>query len=129
MVQPEDIIQIRKAYDLTQKELASLLGWGEVTLSRYENGALQDLAHDKMLHLAKQPENLLALIEQFPGSLSGIKRYSIVSKLLGYPQGYESIQKQIYRPLSSVTDNYEKRYIPEPSRVNSLGYTEVALAA
>src|SRR3990172_12594543 len=41
MLQPETIRDWRKQHGLTQKEIASLLGWGDVTLSRYETGALQ----------------------------------------------------------------------------------------
>ena len=51
MMQPEEIRHLRKLYGLTQREMARLLGWGLVTLSRYENGALQDTAHDKTLRL------------------------------------------------------------------------------
>ncbi len=47
MVQPSDLRAFRKKHGLTQNELGRLLGWGPVTLSRYENGALQDEAHDK----------------------------------------------------------------------------------
>ena len=69
MVQPEEIRQFRKRFGLTQHELSNLLGWGAVTLSRYENGALQDDAHDTTLKLAMEPANLLELIEQKPEAL------------------------------------------------------------
>jgi len=64
MIQPEEIRQLRKRYGLTQSEMSNLLGWGGATLSRYENGALQDEAHEKIFHLIKDPRNLLNLIEQ-----------------------------------------------------------------
>jgi len=44
MLSPYEIRELRKRYGLTQKELSLLLGWGSVTMSRYENGALQDVA-------------------------------------------------------------------------------------
>ena len=37
MMQPADITALRERYGLTQVEVASLLGWGLVTFSRYEN--------------------------------------------------------------------------------------------
>ena len=40
-MQPEDIKAFREGYGLTQGELAQILGFGAVTLSRYETGALQ----------------------------------------------------------------------------------------
>jgi len=41
-----------RRYPITQEELGVLLGWGGATLSRYENGALQDEVHEKMLRMA-----------------------------------------------------------------------------
>ena len=32
----QEIVQLRKKYGLTQKEFAFLLGWGEITVTRYE---------------------------------------------------------------------------------------------
>ena len=67
MMQPGEIRALRKKYNLTQKELARILGWGDVTLSRYENGALQDESHDNLLHLCKNPDNLFILIQKNAG--------------------------------------------------------------
>ena len=64
MVQPIQIRNLRKIYNLTQKELSDLLGFGDVTLSRYENGALQDETHDTLLRLALDPKNLISLIKE-----------------------------------------------------------------
>jgi len=63
MMQPKEIRELRQGYGLTQKEFCRLLGWGEVTLSRYENGALQDSTHNTVLQMIKDPRNLLNLIE------------------------------------------------------------------
>lgn len=81
MLQPEEIRTWRKQYGLTQKELSRLLGWGGATLSRYENGALQDEAHEKILRLAMEPHNLLKLIEESPATLSPEKRERLVTEL------------------------------------------------
>jgi putative zinc finger/helix-turn-helix YgiT family protein len=69
MLSPEDIRSFRTGYGLTQRQLSAILGWGGATLSRYENGALQDEAHDKLLRLAKDPRNLLALLDAIPGAV------------------------------------------------------------
>jgi putative zinc finger/helix-turn-helix YgiT family protein len=81
MMQPEEIRDLRAGYGLTQHEMAKILGWGLATLSRYENGALQDEAHDKILRLAMEPHNLLKLIEEIPGAFPEDKKRSIVEKL------------------------------------------------
>ena len=57
MLQPEDIREFRRRQGLSQKELSDPLGWGAVTLSRYENDALQSEAHERALRLAMQPRN------------------------------------------------------------------------
>ena len=64
----------RRRHGLTQGELSKLLGWGPVTLSRYENGALPDEVHDKMLRLAMNPENLMRLIKKTPEAVPERKR-------------------------------------------------------
>ena len=81
MMQPEQIRDLRKRYGLTQNEMSSLLGWGGATLSRYENGALQDETHEKTFRLAADPRNLLKLIEGTPEALSEEKRGRLIKEL------------------------------------------------
>lgn len=81
MLQPEQLRDWRKSLGLTQKELSSLLGWGGATLSRYENGALQDEAHDKILRLAMEPRNLLKLVREVGDAVSNEKRARLVADL------------------------------------------------
>jgi len=70
MVRPDQIKALRKEYGLKQKELAAILKFGAVTLSRYENDSLQDEAHDTLLRLAMSPEGLAVLLKQVqPGTL------------------------------------------------------------
>jgi putative zinc finger/helix-turn-helix YgiT family protein len=58
------ITEIRERYGLSQRSLSKLLGWGEVTIHRYESGSLQDEAHDEVLKLIAKPENLLEIYEK-----------------------------------------------------------------
>lgn len=58
MIQPETIREFRKSYALTQNEFSDLIGWSRATLNRYENGALQDETHDRVLQLFMGPMNL-----------------------------------------------------------------------
>lgn len=81
MLQPEQIREWRKKYGLTQKELGQLLGWGGVTLSRYETGALQVEAHEKILRLAMEPHNLITLILETPNALPEDKRERLLKEL------------------------------------------------
>ena len=81
MLQPDDIKEWRKRYGLTQKELGQILGWGGATLSRYENGALQIDAHEKLLRLAMEPHNLKKLIEESPAVLNDEKRARLLKEI------------------------------------------------
>ncbi len=56
----DEIVALRKAYGLSQVDLARLLGWGEATISRYESKAIQDEAYDNILR-AIQENPLVAL--------------------------------------------------------------------
>jgi len=81
MMQPEEVRDFRKKFGLTQNEMSRLLGWGGATLSRYENGALQDETHEKALRLSMDPRNLLKLIKEAPDALSEEKRVRLINEL------------------------------------------------
>lgn len=63
-IQPEEIRALREEHGLTQGELAKILGFGAVTLSRYENGMLQSAAHDCMLQTIRDPMGFSALLHR-----------------------------------------------------------------
>jgi putative zinc finger/helix-turn-helix YgiT family protein len=80
-LQPEEIRDWRKANKLTQSELAKLLGMGLATVSRYENGALQDPSHENLLRLAMNPSNLLQLIERSESVFTEAEKRRLVQAL------------------------------------------------
>ncbi|TYB31274.1 MAG: DUF4065 domain-containing protein [Candidatus Mcinerneyibacterium aminivorans] len=49
----KQIKNIRQKYNLTQKDMAKLLGWGLKTITRYENKMIQNKAHDDVMKLLK----------------------------------------------------------------------------
>ena len=55
---PEEIRKIREQYGLSQRSFAKLLNWGDKTIRRYENGAVQDRAHNSLLIFLREPENM-----------------------------------------------------------------------
>ena len=62
LLNPEEIKSIREKYDLSQNEFSNLLGWGEKTICRYENGAIQDNVHNDLLKLLKDnDQNIIFL--------------------------------------------------------------------
>lgn len=58
-----EIKAIREKYSLTQKEMSNLLGWGDVTIQRYEEKIIQDETYDSIIRRL-DTEPLFAL-EQF----------------------------------------------------------------
>ena len=80
-MQPEEIRALREKYGLNQTELANLLGWSVATLSRYENGALQDSTHDRVLKSLRDPSFLLNLLEENPDVLDQERRKELRQRL------------------------------------------------
>lgn len=59
IVSPEDIIKLRKKYGLSQRELGNILGWGKMTVNRYERGALPDKSHSDLIKLLLENDEVL----------------------------------------------------------------------
>ncbi|WP_271628942.1 type II TA system antitoxin MqsA family protein [Caldicellulosiruptor sp. DIB 104C] len=51
LITPEEIQKIREKYGLSQRELGQILGWGKMTINRYERGALPSKSHSDILKL------------------------------------------------------------------------------
>mgnify|MGYP000902489745 FL=1 len=47
----EEIAEIREEYSLTQTDFSALLGWGDVTITRYETKSIQDETYDQMMRM------------------------------------------------------------------------------
>ncbi len=96
----DEIIEIRESYGLSQVDLARLLGWGEVTISRYESKAIQDEAYDTMLRLIKDnPLKALEFLNKNSDKFSVYKkleiREHIIEKLDSY--GKEFLTRQAFK--------------------------------
>lgn len=69
------IADIRKLYGLTQSEFSALLGWGEVTITRYETKSIQDETYDRYMRMIKDnPSFALQSLKDHKDSFSD-KRY------------------------------------------------------
>ncbi|MBO5412686.1 MAG: type II toxin-antitoxin system MqsA family antitoxin [Clostridia bacterium] len=78
---PEEIKKIRMKYDMTQAAFARILGFGEKTITRYERGAIQDIAHDNLIRLMNDEKNMKKLYEKNKDFLTFKEREKIESKL------------------------------------------------
>lgn len=49
-----EIAEIRAYYGATQSEFSNLLGWGDVTVTRYESKTIQDETYDNLMRMAHE---------------------------------------------------------------------------
>ena len=78
----QEIVQLRKKFGLTQKELALLLGWGEITITRYETKQIQNETHDSMLKaVRKNALEARKLLERNKDSFE-VNRYLEILKVI-----------------------------------------------
>ncbi len=89
LLQPQEIRTIREKYGLSQTAFARILGLGDKTITRYENGSIADAAPNNLIYLCRQPEIFLDLLEKNRERIS--------------PQDYESAQARITTPQLSMT--------------------------
>ncbi|MGB8955736.1 MAG: type II TA system antitoxin MqsA family protein [Tumebacillaceae bacterium] len=77
-----EIKQIRNKYDLTQKELSNLLGWGDVTIQRYEKKLVQDETYDQKMRLINDdPYFALDELERHKDRFSEQRYFEIKSRI------------------------------------------------
>lgn len=81
LLSPEEIKAIRESYGLSQGAFSELLNWREVTLNRYEMGAVQDKDHNNTLILLRNPENMLNILEKNSGILTPLKEKTLREKI------------------------------------------------
>ncbi len=91
LLQPEEIRGIRSMYGLGQKAFSRLLGWGEVTLARYEGGSIQSTAHDQMLRLVQNPANVAQILARGDGGLSQEQRTALEARLSEFSVEHEGL--------------------------------------
>lgn len=58
-----EVRDVRVQYGLSQTAFSRWLGWGDITIHRYESGSLQDAVHNEALLLLKDPRNAEKLLE------------------------------------------------------------------
>ena len=81
LLSPEDIRAIRNKYKLSQTAFARVLGLGDKTITRYENGSVADAAPNNLIFLAQQPSNFKQLLEKNRSSISDTE-YKVAQEAL-----------------------------------------------
>lgn len=56
IIKPQDIIKLREKYNISQRELTAILGFGKMTINRYERGAIPTKSQSDYLKLLFENE-------------------------------------------------------------------------
>ena len=94
----QEIIELRKKYSISQSDLATLLGWGKKTLTRYETHQVQDMAHnDILVKIGDDPEWFLILLERSREKVSerAYVKYAEAAKVLYASERNTYIKKAV----------------------------------
>ena len=116
---------------MSQRSFAKLLNWGDKTIRRYENGSIQDKAHNSLLLFLREPQNmtsylvengfrsldfdkLCAMVIFFAQKFNGLLKVKLLkllnySDMLFYKENGISISGAVYvhLPYGSVMQNYD----------------------
>lgn len=70
LLKPADIRATREKYGLSQTAFARVLGFGDKTITRYENGSIADAAQNNLIMLVQQPSDFAQLLEKNKDKIS-----------------------------------------------------------
>lgn len=121
MVTAADIKNFRNKYGITQSELSAAMGWGDVTITRYETKSIQDEAHDSILRLIiENPTEFLAIFARHKDSFES--------------QRFQQIRIQIINEINNDSqavikrECLEKYYAPYSEPCIENGYTSLNIS-
>ncbi len=76
----DEIAEIRQYYQLSQSDFSAMLGWGEVTVTRYESKTIQDETYDNLMRMVRvNPMFALECIDKHKDRFA-TERYSKIRK-------------------------------------------------
>lgn len=92
----KEIEAIRNKYNISQADLSLILGWGEVTITRYETKEIQNENYDKILRqIDADPNKLQDYFMLNKEKFSQSKQAKIAKKIFALGTDKESINKNI----------------------------------
>lgn len=82
LLSPDDIREIRERYGLSQRGMSRFLGWGEITLHRYESGGLPDRVHNDLLKMISTHEGMARYLQERGSSLPNEEAETVKATLV-----------------------------------------------
>lgn len=105
IIKPEDIIKLREKYDISQRELTAILGFGKMTINRYERGGLPTKSQSDYIKLLIENDGkfIEKVKEAYEKNNINDKTYNkIISEEVEKDISKKEVQDNIRRYLRSV---------------------------
>ena len=105
IIKAEDIIKLRRKYDISQRELTSILGFGKMTINRYERGGLPTKSQSDYIKLLIENDDkfIEKAKEAYEKNNINDKTYNkIISEEVEKDISKKEVQDNIRRYLKSV---------------------------
>ena len=105
IIKAEDIIKLREKYDISQRELTSILGFGKMTINRYERGGLPTKSQSDYIKLLIENDDkfIEKVKEAYEKNNINEKTYNkIISEEVEKDISKKEVQDNIRRYLKSV---------------------------
>lgn len=107
IIKPQDIIDLREKYDISQRELTAILEFGKMTINRYERGGVPTKSQsDYIKLLIDNDDKFIEKVKEAykNGSINDKTYEKIVSEDLNINISEKEVQNNIRRYLKSVLD-------------------------
>ena len=105
IIKPQDIVKLRKKYDISQRELTAILGFGKMTINRYERGGVPTKSQSDYIKLLIENDDkfIEKVKEAYNKSNISEKTYKkIVSEEIGNSISKKDVQDNIRKYLILV---------------------------
>ena len=105
IIKAEDIVKLREKYDISQRELTAILGFGKMTINRYERGGLPTKSQSDYIKLLIENEDrfIEKVKEAYENNNITEKTYNkIMSAKVEKSISKKEVQDNIRRYLKSV---------------------------
>ena len=105
IINAEDIIKLREKYDISQRELTSILGFGKMTINRYERGGLPTKSQSDYIKLLIENDDkfIEKVKEAYEKNNINDKTYNkIISEEVEKDISKKEVQDNIRKYLKSV---------------------------
>lgn len=113
IIKPQDIINLRKKYNLSQRELTSILEFGKMTINRYERGGIPTKSQSDYIKLLMENDNkfIEKVKEAYNKNNISEKTYEkVISKIFGNNLIKDEFQDNIRKYLMLVLNRQPDIY-------------------